>query len=491
MLRRTSAIIFLLTVSVAANGVRPRAAAQKSAHQFLPVTTKSKTARVRFESAMKNLEYMRRDRALADLRQAVTADPEFAQGHILIAHLSHDPVEQAAARTRAKNLASKASHGEQLLITWLAGVQDGDYLPAIAAMNDVLTIFPRDQRLQFLAGRWLVERERYPQAIVLLEKAVSLAPDYPAAINELGYAYAFSGDFQKGFAQMERYIALEPNQPNPHDSYGELLRLAGKFDEALAQYRLSIKIDSNFGSELGVADTYAVMGNEAAAREEYERAIVFASDESDKLEYQLQSAITWVRENNLKEANRALRSVAKQAHSAGLSAWEAEAYLRLGLSEPEPRSGMKFLGLAETALREPYLISESDRQDETARILWARALRAAQAEDTGAADEAVAKLQDLSDHTRSKVVERCYHAAAGIVLEAKGKHAEAAEHLQEDTNNPFSMRLLWQIYRGNGHQAEAGEIAGRLARLNVPTVEQALVVPAFRTALISQANTQP
>jgi len=490
MLHRTSALIFLLTVSVAADAVHPRAV-PKPARRLLPITTQSRTARNRFESAMQNAEYMRRDRALADLRQSVAADPNFAQGHILIAHLSHDPVEQAASRARANSAASKASHGEQLLITWLAGVQEGDYLPAIAAMNDLLTIYPRDQRLQFLAGQWLVERERYLQAIVLLEKAVSLAPDYPAAINELGYAYAFTGDFPKGFAQMERYIALEPNQPNPYDSYGELLRLAGKFDEALEQYRRSIRIDPNFGSEIGVADTYAVMGNEAAAREEYERAIVFATDESDKLDYQMQSAITWIRENNVKEANRALRRVARQARSAGLSARESEAYLKLGLSEPEPRPAMKFLGQAEAALLEPNLISESDRQDALARILWARALRATEAHDSGVADDAVTRLQELSAHTRSGIVERCYHAAAGIILEAKGKHAEAAEHLQEDADNPFSMRLLWEIYRSTGRPADAGAVAARLAGLNVPTLEQALVVPAFRTELISQARSQP
>jgi len=489
MLRRTSAVIVLLTASVAASGVRHRL--PSFSPQFVPITTHSQNARVKFESAMKNLEYMRRDQALADLRQSVIADPNFAQGHILIAHVSHDPVEQAASRTRAKALASKVSRGEQLLITWLAGVQEGDYLPAIAAMNDLLTIYPRDQRLQFLAGRWLVERERYSQAVVLLEKAVSLAPNYPAAINELGYAYAFTGEFQKGFAQMEHYIALEPDQPNPHDSYGELLRMAGKFDEALVQYRLSIRMDPNFGSELGVADTYALMGNQPAAREEYERAIVFSLDESDKIQYQLQSAVTWIRENNPKEANRAVKAVAKHAHSAGLPAWESEAYLALALYEPDSKSAMKLLGQAEAALREHNLISEGDRQDKLAHILWARALRASQAEDMGAADTALAKMQELSEHSRSQAVERCYHAAAGMVLEAQGKHAEAAEHLQEDVDNPFSMRLLWQIYRSTGRTDEAREIAARLARLNVPTVEQALVVPAFRTELITEARTQP
>jgi predicted Zn-dependent protease len=490
MLHRGCAILCFLALSASAGEVRPRASITSSAHQNLPITTSSRMAREKFESAMKNLEYMRRDQALADLRQSVVADPSFAQAHIMISHLSHDPAEQASARTRAKELALHVSRGERLLITWMAEVQGSNYVPAIAAMNDLLGMYPRDQRLQFLAGRWLVERERYAQAIVLLEKAVALAPNYPASINELGYAYAFSGDFQKGFAQMERYIALEPNQPNPHDSYGELLRLAGKFDEALAQYRLSIQIDPNFGSELGVADTYAVMGNEAAAREEYERAIVFAVDEGDKIEYELQSAITWIRENNPPEANRTLRVVAKHAHTAGLAVWEAEAYLTLALYEPDGKSALKSVGQAEAALSE-HQISESDRNDKLARLSYVRAMRAVQGQDLGAGESAVRKLQELSERTRAQTVERCYHAASGAVLEAKGKHDEASEQLQEDEGNPFSMRLLWQIYRSAGQTRKAEEVASKLSRLNVPTLEQALVVPAFRTQLVSEARPQP
>ena len=101
-------------------------------------------------------------------------------------------------------------------------------------------------------------------------------------------------------------MALEPDQPNPHDSYGEILRMAGKFDAALEQYRMSIRIDPNFGSELGVADTYALMGKELEAREEYDRAIVFAPSDGDKVQRELQSAVTWIRENNRKQAERAL-----------------------------------------------------------------------------------------------------------------------------------------------------------------------------------------
>jgi tetratricopeptide (TPR) repeat protein len=225
---------------------------------------------------MRNFEEYRLDESLRHLRQATKADPKFAQAFILIAKISKNPVEQAAARRRAKSLASKVSPGEQLLIRWLAGAQEDNYLPAIAAMNDLLAMFPGDHRLAFLAGDWLTLQQRYEQAAVVLQHALMLFPDYPAALNDLGYTYAFAGDFEKAFAAMDRYVALEPDEPNPHDSYGEILRMAGKFDAALAQYRMSVRIDPNFGSEVGIADTYALMGREQDARDEYDRAIIFA-----------------------------------------------------------------------------------------------------------------------------------------------------------------------------------------------------------------------
>jgi Flp pilus assembly protein TadD len=284
MLNRWCACLLVLLSSVAFADAKsnPAGAAHKNIPTSLPVTTSSAEARKRFEKAMLNLEYIRRDDALQDLRTAVKADPNFAQALILISHLSRDPEEQQVTRSQAELLAARVSPGERLLIRWLAGVQEDNYLQAIAAMNDLLTKYPLDQRLAFLAGQWLVRQERYGQAVVVLERAVTLAPDYPAALNELGYAYAFGGDFEKGFVAMERYVALQQDQPNPHDSYGEILCLAGKFDAALEQYRMSIRIDPNFGSELGVADSYAVMGKEEEARQEYAQAVAFTASESDK-----------------------------------------------------------------------------------------------------------------------------------------------------------------------------------------------------------------
>jgi tetratricopeptide (TPR) repeat protein len=454
----------------------------------LPVTTSSTQARRSFDRAMREFEEYHLRQTLPDLREAVKEDPSFAQAFILIARITDDPSEQETARTKAKQLAAKVSPDEQLLIRWMADSQESNYIPAISAMNDLLAKYPRDQRLAFLAGDWLNGQQRWDQAVVVLERAVTLFPNYCAAWNDLGYAYAYSGNFSKAFAAMDKYVALEPDEANAHDSYGEILRMAGKFDQALQQYRTSIRLDPNFGSEVGVADTYALMGREQDARDEYERAMVFAWGNGDKVEFELKSAVTWIRENNRKPAEKALNDVAKHAHAAGLARLEAEAHRVLAMYEPDAKAAMKHLQMAEAALQDGHKISASDLEDEQARLLCVLATREAGGPDAESAATAVKQLQDMAVNSRSQVVQLSYHGAAGAVLIAQQKYPEAIEHLQEDSADPQSLRLLWQAYTATGATSQAQAIASKLAALNLPTVEQALVVPQFRATLVSEAQ---
>ena len=458
--------------------------AQKSV--TMPVTTASPAARKEFEHAMGDLEKSRRADALDDLRVAVKHDPKFAQAYILISQLTHDPDEQVSAWSHAEQLAPGVTPGERLLIHWISGVQENKYVPAIAAMNDLLAMYPQDHRTAFLAGRWLVHQRRYAQGIFVLEHALTLFPEYPAALNELAYAYAFSGNFEKAYGLMDRYVQLQPDQPNPYDSYGEILRAAGQYDAALEKYRQAIHVDSNFGSELGVADTLAVMGKEAEAREEYAKALIFVTSESDRVEYELQAAVTWIREGNHKQVDKSMHDIARHAHAAGLAKLEAEANRIMAMSAPDYRDATHHLKAAEHALDEGHPISRSDREEERALILEVAARYAAHNQAMGAAEKSVTQLETMAGQSRSQVIQLAYQAAAGSVLAEQGKYAEAIPHLEEDTENPESMLLLWKAYNQTGAQEDANLLAKRLVGVNEPTVEQALVVPQFRVALADE-----
>jgi len=489
MLRRGCVCLLLLSPLLALAGEPKDAApAHRAIAAQLPITTNSPQARRSFDAAMRDFEQYRYPEMLRDLRAATKADPKFAQAFILLARQSGDPAEQAAARKRARQLASAASPGERLLIRWLAGAQENDYIPAIAAMNDLLAEYPQDRRLLFLAGDWLVVQQRYEQAGTVLERAVAIYPDYAAALNDLAYAYAYTGKFEKAFSAMDHYVELEPDQPNPHDSYGEILRMAGHYEAALEQFRMSIRIDPSFGSELGVADTYALMGKEDAAREEYERSIVFATSQSDKVQRELQSAVTWIREDNHKQAEKALNEVAMHAHNAGLGRLEAEAHRMLAMYEPDFRSAMKHLQAAQNTLQDEREISASDRDEELACILRVRASRMAGAQELDSAAGAVRQLESMAARSRSQTIQLCYHGAAGAVLMAQRRFTDAISHLEEASSDPLSLRLLWRAYSATGDTADAQAVAAKLAALNVPTVEQALAVLQLRANLVSRAE---
>src|SRR5713101_8200581 len=170
----------------------------------LTLSTSNPEARKLYEARMADLENVHIEKALDNWRAALRKDPSLALAHLFISESTYDPAEQSLERAKARALAGRASPGEQLLIRWLTEAQEGRYIPAIAAMNDLLAKYPRDKRLAFLTGRWLNLREQYEQGARLLERAVALDVNYAAAWNQLGYTYAHSGSFSKSFAAMEK-----------------------------------------------------------------------------------------------------------------------------------------------------------------------------------------------------------------------------------------------------------------------------------------------
>jgi tetratricopeptide (TPR) repeat protein len=456
---------------------------KQSAAKEMPVSTSSAKARELFGRALTDYENLYLERANIGWRAAVQADPNFALAYVFIAYNSSDPAEAKAAQEKAKLLAAKASPGERLLIQWITSVKENNFIAGISAMNDMLEMFPKDKHLAFLAGNWMMGQNSYEQAQKTLQGALAIDKNYPPALNDLAYCYAQSSEYPKAFEVMERYVAVLPTLPNPQDSYAEILRMSGNFNAALEHYRAALKIDPWFDySQLGLADTYALMGNQVQARAEYDKAIQNAYTAADRVAYALQTATTWVRENNFAEADKAFAAVAEKAHALGFDLTEVQAHRMMSLYQTDDAEALKHLASAETALNHPTTsISQSDREDERARVLRYRAVRADHAGNHELAAQALQQLEALAGSTRSAVVQSSYHGAAGTLLMSQQKIQEAIVHLEEDEDNPYSLELLSRAYSITGAADKRHEIEVRLRASNAPTMEQALVVPAVRS----------
>ena len=455
---------------------------KKAGSTYMPITTSSAKARNWYQKGMTDYENLYLERCNDDWRAAVKEDPNLAAAWAWIAFNSSNPQEIAQAHAKAKALAPTLVNGEQLMVNWIVKVQEGDFIGGITAMNDMLEMYPHDKHLLYLAGNWLMGENGDDQALHFMEKALAIDKNYPSALNDLAYLEARNRQFDKAFVAMDRYVALLPNEPNPQDSYGELKRMAGDFDSSLQHYRAALKIDPDFvTSQVGLGDTYALMGNQEQARVEYDKAIRFAHNEADRLAYSMQEAMTYVRDGNFAQADKDFSEIAENGHAKGQDLQEAQAERHMGEYQTDDAGALKHLKLAEEALHHISTISASDRDEELSRILRTRIVRASRSGNQALADQSLKQLETLANGSRNRVIQASYHGAAGTLLMDQKKYEEAIAQLEEDQDNPFTMELLVQAYYQTIQTEKLQAIEAKLRGTNVPTIEQALVVPAMRS----------
>jgi tetratricopeptide (TPR) repeat protein len=446
----------------------------------MEITTSSAEARAAFERGIGRMETLHWEAALQEWRKATEADPQFALAHIFLAMLSRDPVEQVAEREKALASRDAAGAEEKLIIDWIANAGLSRWVPAIQAMNTALDRYPQDKHLAWLGGLWLENQRQSERAIPLFERANKIDPDFADPLNQAAYCYARIGNFDRAFANMERYASLLPNEANPQDSLAEISRMAGRFDDALTHYHASLKIDPTFiESQAGLGDTYAVMGEEAKARAEYATAIQKATTRVEEVSFALQSAATYAREQDFAKADAAFEAVARQAHEKDLGALEAEAWRRMSVYQKDNNRAMELLKKAEGPLHENHKMSAAVREQELATILRTRAGRAIHDGSMSTARAALKELEGLASTNNSGPVQSSLNGVEGAMLMTKAKYQEAISRLQEDDKNPFSMQRLIMAYQKTGDKIDADRMVQRLSHFYEPTIEQAVVVPAF------------
>lgn len=456
--------------------------AQQSDQQtgVLPLTTKSAEVLRLFDETWRWMDEWQEEKAVDAVHKAIAVDPDFAMGHQVLAVISLDPAEQVAEQQKAFALREHASPGERLIIQWQQDASYQQLIPAITEMNDVLGQYPHDRWVVFLSTLWLKTQTQYARSAWVYEKS---GLDSPGLMNNAAYDYTHLRQFDKAFALMDKYVAALPHSPNPQDSYGEILRMAGRYQQAIEHFRKALEIDPQFySSAFGIADTRSLMGDQACAREEYEMAFqkFAALPELHRIMWRTREATTFVREGDFANADRAFHVIADYAHTRHMSQVEADTYRQMAMYQQNPKQGLVYLDKADAALKEGANALPALLQEEQAQVWRARVDIALRMANKEMAHTTLTQLAKLSDSSSDKVIEAAYHGATGADLFSEKKYDQAISHLEEDPNNPFSLKLLATAYQKIGYSAGIKRTEETLANFNDSTLEQALVVPAFR-----------
>jgi tetratricopeptide (TPR) repeat protein len=477
-----------IALFIALIAMLPAVAAKKAAPKkpdpqaaVLPLTTSSPEARLLVEKALAiYLDQVEQTEAIEILHKAVSIDPAFAMGHELLAQISLDSAEQVSEQAKAFTYREDVSAPEREVIEWYQDASDHKLLSAITKMNDLLAQLPHDKTVVWMTTWWLMTQQQYERSIAIYEH--SGINDSAGLMNNLAYNYADVHRFDKAFELMDRYVAALPKDPNPQDSYAEILRMAGRFDSSIDHYRASLAIDPEFySSQFGLADTYALKGEEARARREYEAGFRrFPVPEQQRVLWRTREAATFIREGDLDWADRAFQAIADDAHAHHISLAEADTYRQMAMYQEDTALALQLLSKAEAAAAAGENTNHTAIQQVTAQILRARVEIAVKMGNENVAKSSLEALTKMSEDASDKVIDLAYHGALGAFLVSQEKYSEAIAQLEEDTNNPLSLKLLITAYGKTGDTASAEHIVDLLSSLNDPTLEQALVVPGFR-----------
>lgn len=458
----------------------------------MPISTKSLAARNNLELALEQYENANFDEAILHARLATQKDPGFALGYALWSFAARRTTPAPEALDKAKTLSARCFGDECLMITFLVGSQEANVLPAISAMNDLLAHRGKDKHVLYLSGEWLYFQQDYEQAKKIWIRSLGIDPDFPPALNMLGYVSVEGGEPEprKAVEYLKRYAAVLPKDGNPQDSLGEILRMTGDDSGSLAHYAEALEIDPKMiTSRYGRGDTYAIMGNYFQSRSEYEKALKMATSPRDTIHIQFAMAMLNFWTNDVQGGRQELGKLSEQIAREGDSASKFEVNYARALLAGDPGSELQILEKLEASLGEPLSdMPDSDRNAGLATVFREQTRIAVASHQEQKATIALGKLQQLADGSSDQLIQSVCESAKGYVSLGAGEYAKAAEQLAADLHSPLVVREYIAAVQklGDAKRLESGENSLKYRR--TPTAEWYLA--ARNTKLTAQILAQ-
>nr|WP_246500040.1 tetratricopeptide repeat protein [Azospirillum soli] len=131
-------------------------------------------------------------------------------------------------------------------------------------------------------GSVLQALDRPDEAVIHYERALTLRPDYPDALNGLGSALQELNRLTEAEARYRAALAQRPDFPEALGNLGTVLHAQGRFDEALACLVEAVARDRGSpDARMGLGALLSDLGRLAKAEEQYREAVALASSDPE------------------------------------------------------------------------------------------------------------------------------------------------------------------------------------------------------------------
>ena len=98
--------------------------------------------------------------------------------------------------------------------------------------------------LNYLGYSWVDQRRNISQAVTMLEKASTLAPDDGYIVDSVGWAYYRLGRYSEAAQTLEAAVLLVPGDPTVNNHLGDALWKSGRKLEARFQWNHALTFNA-------------------------------------------------------------------------------------------------------------------------------------------------------------------------------------------------------------------------------------------------------
>ncbi len=232
--------------------------------------------------------YLKKDdakQAVETLKQLIQKDPAAVEPHVVLA-LIYSTQNRAEEANNEYELALRNAtklEPENIDIYKTLGlmyVQRKKFEAAEQAYTVILKLAPGDAETHFYLADVFLKTERPGPAEEQLRQALKINPEYPEALNYLGYLLADANrNIDEAEALIRRALKAQPENGAYLDSLGWVYFRRGKLAEAKETIEKASTLleDPVIFDHLG--DVYFALGDAVRARENWERALALSPQE--------------------------------------------------------------------------------------------------------------------------------------------------------------------------------------------------------------------
>ena len=209
-------------------------------------------------------------------------------------------------------------------------LQKGEFNLAEQQLSEILKKYPDDPNALRLSGVSSLEQNKPEVALIPLQKAVKVAPEFRQAHENLALVWTKLGDLNKAEISLKKSLEIDPSNFTNWKSLGDVLSDQGKEKEADKAYKNAISTDKKY-LDLQKAMSQVQKGNLGEAEKIY-RSIL--SDDPNNVDALRLLALLASRTGAIDQAINMLEHCIKIAPDYAL-AWENLAKLYRQKDDPD------------------------------------------------------------------------------------------------------------------------------------------------------------